>query len=232
MINKNYGAAARPHSILSMLTLRSSTNPRFRDFPAPNVEKPGSYLMRGSLRDVMLSNHRSRLSVRWIVGGRYTYEVDGERFVLEPGKFLIINDGQIYNSVTARGIVADTFTVSFDYGVFKDVLTGLSNKEEWLLDNPFGANQNSENGFLVNAYRVEGEFQTLLEQFVRFSRGGFIPAALDELFYSLMRQMLVSQKKVCAKCRTFRAQKNPPAKNYTAESAAPASFFAPTPTIN
>lgn len=168
----------------------------FGRFPTPNVEKPGSYLMRGSLRDVRLSNHRSRLSVRWVVGGSYTYEVDGERFVLEPGKFLIINDGQIYNSTTARGIVADSLTVSFDYRVFKNVLTALSNKAEWLLDNPFDAGSKSEIGFLVNSYRIEGEFQTLLEQFARFSRGGFIPSALDESFYLLMRQLLTSQKKV------------------------------------
>ncbi len=168
----------------------------FGHFPTPSVEKPGSYLMRGSLRDVTLSNHRSRLSVRWIVGGRYTYEAEGERFALEPGKFLILNDGQIYNSVTARGIVADAFTVSFDYSVFKDVYTALSQKEDWLLDNPFGTSQNSEIVFLVNAYRIEGEFQTLLKQFSRFSQGNMSLTALDESFYLLMRQLLTSQKKV------------------------------------
>lgn len=152
--------------------------------------------MRGSLRDVMLSNHRSRLSVRWVVGGRYTYEVDDERFVLEPGKFLIINDGQTYNSVTAHGIVTDCLTVSFDYSVFENVLITLSNTDGWLLDNPFKAKPNSEIGFLLNTYRIEGEFQTLLEQFVRFTRGAFVPTALDESFYLLMRQLLVSQKKV------------------------------------
>ncbi len=168
----------------------------FGRFPTPNTEKPGSYLMRGSLRDVTLSNHRSRLSVRWVVVGRYTYEVDGERLVLEPGKFLIINDGQTYNSVTAPGIVADCLTVSFDYGVFENVLTTISNTDEWLLDNPFSAVSNSEIGFLLNTYRTEGEFQTLLEQFARFTHGAFVPAALDESFYLLMRQLLVSQKKV------------------------------------
>ncbi len=152
--------------------------------------------MRGSLRDVTLSNHRSRLSVRWIVGGRYTYEVDGERFILEPGKFLIINDGQTYNSVTAHGIVTDCLTVSFNYSVFENVLTTLSNTDGWLLDNPFNANPNSEISFLLNTYRIEGEFQTLLEQFARFTQGAFVPTALDESFYLLMRQLLVSQKKV------------------------------------
>ena len=57
--------------------------------------------MRGTLRDATLSNHRSRLSVRWIVGGQYTYEVDGVRFVLEPGKFLILNDGLLQFRYTA-----------------------------------------------------------------------------------------------------------------------------------
>lgn len=152
--------------------------------------------MRGTLRDVTLSKHRSRLSVRWVVDGRYTYEVDRERFVLEPGRFLILNDGQYYNAATSRGIAADCFTISFDAGVLSDVLAALSQRDEWLLNNPFGGNRSRETGFLVNTYPIEGEFQTLLERFGLVSRGGVSPTALDELFYLLMRQLLASQRRV------------------------------------
>jgi len=72
----------------------------------------GTYLMRGFARDVALSGHRARLSLRWVGEGRYTYEVDGHRHVLTPGNFLIINDGQSYNSGSDGAV--ESFTLSFD----------------------------------------------------------------------------------------------------------------------
>jgi hypothetical protein len=53
----------------------------------------GSYLMRGVVRDISLRRHPSRLSVRWVSSGTYTYEINGRNYVLEPGKFLLVADG-------------------------------------------------------------------------------------------------------------------------------------------
>jgi AraC-like DNA-binding protein len=70
--------------------------------------------MRARVRDLALSGHRSRLSIRWVGEGRYVYEIDGHRHVLTPGNFLIVNGGQTYNSGT-EGLV-ESFTLSFEAG--------------------------------------------------------------------------------------------------------------------
>jgi AraC-like DNA-binding protein len=72
----------------------------------------GTYLMRAKVRDVALSGHRSRLSVRWVGEGRYVYEIDGHRHVLTPGNFLLVSGGQRYNSGSEGEV--ESFTLSFD----------------------------------------------------------------------------------------------------------------------
>lgn len=166
-------------------------------FAAPDSKKP-TYLMRGTLpAGVSLKNHQTRLSVRWVAGGRYTYEVDRRRFVLEPGKFLVLNDGQTYNSHTERDSTAESITVSFDATVLANVLEAETKKEEWLLDNPFESQLQENISFLTNDFRAEGEMPKILENFVRQSQQTkTATTALDESFYALMKQLLKEQRKI------------------------------------
>jgi AraC family transcriptional regulator len=166
-------------------------------FAAPDSQKP-TYLMRGTLpAGVALKNHQTRLSVRWVANGRYTYEVDSQRFVLEPGKFLVLNNGQTYNSYVERDVRAESMTVSFDAAVLANVLGAETQKEEFLLDNPFDANAAENISFLTDVYRADGAMQKILENLVRDSgQTKTVTTALDESFYALMKQLLTEQKKI------------------------------------
>lgn len=117
----------------------------------------GTYLMRGRVRDVALSGHRSRLSLRWVGEGRYVYEIDGHRHVLTPGNVLIVNGGQTYNS-GSEGVV-ESFTVSFD-----------------VTDVP---------KLPVVTQRASGRLGALVEQLTKIGRRE-VDADLDEIFFDVL----------------------------------------------
>lgn len=155
-----------------------------------------SYLMTGSVRNVVLEKHPARFSVRWVRRGQYVYEVEGERLVLTPGNYLILNNNSKYNSATASDVTIENFTVSFDPTVLPGVFQALTQKDEWLLDNPFELNDKGETRFLVNTYKVEGEIERLFARFAQESTKSTGTTALDESFYQLVKQLLLDQKKI------------------------------------
>ena len=160
----------------------------------PLVSSDSTRLMRTKVNDVNLTRHRSRLSVRWIERGSYTYEVEGQRYLMRPGNFLLINDGQHYNSAIEEKQLTESFTLSFDPTLASDVALSLSRSREWLLDNePVPAEPPS---FFVNTYSVEGEYRKLLDRFVRVGRGDLRDVSLADSFYKLMEQLLLDQQGV------------------------------------
>lgn len=160
-----------------------------------NSSARSTTLLRTVSSNVILNDHPSRLSVRWIGKGHYTYEVEKNRYSLKPGRFLIINNGQRYNSAMNPDVQTESFTVSFNRALFQSVLTAFSQKEEWLLDNPFNLSD-ADATFFVNTYPVEGELQNLLERFARASRKNVEVEFFDTLFYLLAEQLLIAQKTV------------------------------------
>lgn len=158
-------------------------------------QKP-TYLMSGRLRDVTLNNHLARLSVRWVQTGRYVYEVDRQRFVLEPGNFLVLNVGQTYNSAVERHTLTDSLTVSFDDKILGDVHAALTQTAESLLDGGGERVAPPAIQFLNDAYRAGEKLQNLLTHFAAESLKPRGATALDESFYALMRQLLEDRQQI------------------------------------
>ena len=180
---------------------------RCRDLPvrvfgrgAGGGQTPGtadSYLMRGVFRDVSLQKHPSRLSVRWVRTGSYAYEVAGEDYVLKPGNFLIINDGQFYNAASDRREISECFTVSFNPQVFTDVFVALSQSEHWLLDNPFDSRAQPQFNFFNDIYQPNEKLKILFGEFAgRAAAANPHQTALDQMFYQLMENLITSQKQI------------------------------------
>ena len=168
-----------------------------------------SYLMRGVFRDVSLEKHPSRLSVRWVNSGKYTYEIDGRNYVLQPGKFLIIADGEIYNSATDKDAVSECLSVSFNSRILKNGLNGLNKREDFLLDNPFDSLANPETEFFTAIYQPDAAMKNLLE---KFSKQAVKPeklyqTSLDQTFYGLMERLVLLQKQVIGEIRGIPAGK-------------------------
>jgi AraC family transcriptional regulator len=162
----------------------------------PLARANSTRLMRTEIANVSLNQHRSRLSVRWVARGSYTYEVEGQRYLLRPGNFLIINHGQHYNSAMEDKELTECFTLSFDPLLASDVATSLSLSQEWRLEHPLEVAARAEPAFFVNTYGIEGAFRNLFEEFVRVGRGDFQGVSLEDSFYGLMEQLFVSQHRV------------------------------------
>jgi AraC-like DNA-binding protein len=168
-----------------------------------------SYLMRGVVRDISLRRHPARLSVRWVASGRYAYEIRGRNYVLEPGKFLLVADGEIYNSASDSKVISESLTVSFDSRILTDVLNVSSEREEFLLDNPFGRRAKPETLFFTDLYQPEGEIKNLLDVFsARAKSAAHIDqTALDQTFYELMERLVFLQKQIRSEIRGIPSRK-------------------------
>lgn len=175
----------------------------------PLTRNVSSYLMRGVIRDISLRHHPARLSVRWVSSGRYTYEINGRNYVLQPGNFLLIGDGETYNSASDSHTYSESLTVSFNSRILTDVLNGLSEREEFLLDNPFERRAKPETLFFTDVYQPEGEIKTLLDNFSARAKAGasLDQTALDQSFYQLMERLVFLQKQVRSEIRGIPSRK-------------------------
>lgn len=166
-----------------------------------------SYLMRSVVRDISLSSHPARLSVRWVRSGRYVYEIDGRRYVLQPGNFLLVGDGEIYNSASDQDELSECLTISFNPRVLSNVLGAMSDPSESLLDNPLERPAGATN-FLTDVYTPEPGFKKLLDDFsARAAGASFHQTALDEAFYQLMERLVLLQKQVRSEIRRIPSAK-------------------------
>ncbi|MBL8151981.1 MAG: helix-turn-helix transcriptional regulator [Blastocatellia bacterium] len=171
-----------------------------KDFVLPfcnHTKLTGNRVTRGLIKDISINNHPSRLSVRWITRGSYTYQVDGRSFNLDTNKFLIINDGQHYNSFSARDVETESVNVSFNKKTFIDVLNKFNQPQERLLDNPSPVQTDEAFTFFVSTYRIEGVLGQLLEKVVKMTSYSSVTTfALQETLYSLMEEIIKEQKKL------------------------------------
>ncbi len=176
----------------------------------PLTKNASSYLMRGVVRDISLSRHPARLSMRWVSSGKYTYEINGGNYVLQPGNFLLVADGEIYNSASDSRAFSESLTVSFNSQILTNVLDGLSGREEFLLDDPFERRAKPDTLFFTDIYQPTGEIKILLDNFSARAKAGasINQIALDQAFYQLMERLVFLQKQVHAEIRGIPSRKS------------------------
>jgi hypothetical protein len=78
------------------------------------------------------------------------------------------------------------------------VLNNLSEREEFLLDDPFEQRMKPETLFFTGIYQPEGEIKSLLDNISARAKAGarLDQTALDQWFYQLMEQLVFLQKQV------------------------------------
>lgn len=173
-----------------------------RLYPAPQILtlSPGeqaSRLLRGTLLNVGLHNHPTRLSLRWVTEGRYTYEIQGRRYVLTPGNLLITEDGASYNSISTPGVRTESLSVTFHRTMVLDVLQTSRASQEQLLDQNGHIVQNQEVTFFTHTFPVTGPLTQILLRFQHLTQGKH-PAGINfhSLFFDAMSEMVIHAGKV------------------------------------
>ena len=130
---------------------------RFPDYMAVRTDKPGGLVAYqnglvgfeatnvvirvratecGSASSCDPTLHVGPLSLLFTPRGQQAYEVDGRRFVVDEGSYLLHNLGQAVDSPPDAQMSAETFTIGFWPGFAEDVLRGLVTPDDHLLDTP------------------------------------------------------------------------------------------------
>ena len=80
--------------------------------------------------------HVSRLSFRVMLNGEQHYRLGGHYHRIDPGTYLVINQGQTYQTAFEADYDLEMMLVAFNPGFAEDLLHSLVTPEDLLLDDP------------------------------------------------------------------------------------------------
>ena len=130
------------------------------------------------------------LSLKSVLRGRGVWETDEGRHVLEPGAWLVLNDGHPYTLTIERGRPVETFCVFFAHGYVEGTQASLVQPHEALLDRPPGAGTSSFREVL----RPHGPPVTTALLALRDALdGGEEPMALEDKLLALSRALVATE---------------------------------------
>jgi AraC-like DNA-binding protein len=134
-------------------------------------------------------NHVGCLSLKTVFRGEEWYTVDGVPFVVRPGQYLLLNEGQNYGSSihSAEPVRSSSvfFTPQFAAAVYKDSVS----KEQDLLDDPFYSNKQPE--FYQKLHPSNGFVQQFIHSLVtKLNAEGFAKNDVDEKLCLLLHNLI------------------------------------------
>jgi AraC family transcriptional regulator len=136
------------------------------------------------------------LSVKSVSKGNETYESEGVRRVVEPDRYLILNDGQRYVSSIESDEPVEAFCVWFRPRFAEQVRAALDSSPDKLLDDPEAESRDSIT-FVDRLYSHDDLVTPILRRMHRaFNEGWSTRPWLDEQFHLLQEGMLRSHNNV------------------------------------
>ena len=82
-------------------------------------------------------DHVSRLSIRCMLAGEQHYKVGSNDYMVHPGNYLVVNQGQHYRTSFTADTEQEMILVAFKPGLAEALMRDMSCSEEELLDDPF-----------------------------------------------------------------------------------------------
>lgn len=127
----------------------------------PKMEALESGMFFLKKKQLETAQHVSRLSIRWNANGIQNYRLGGnDEYQIDPGRYLLINEGQSYETRMDSDTELSMVGVAFEPGLASKMYRSLTEAVELLLDDPFREN----------------------EKLLFFERTSSIPADLARLF--------------------------------------------------
>jgi AraC family transcriptional regulator len=148
---------------------------------------------RAELDSIEIYGHRTRSSIRWVSSGEYQYQLGHKKFVLQPNRFLVLNDASEYNSlVSIKSKKVKSHTLSFASDFLASISADLQRDTITKLDNP--KNYGIEAPVLFeNTFQFEGQLGAQLQQLENL---GQQEIQNDEFFYPFAESLIRTQLKV------------------------------------
>ncbi len=159
------------------------------DAPCPEFGWP-NMVTNAVVSRIHFPGHHGPLSIKCAFRGTETYRVGETTFNVNDRSFLILNDGQHYESWVGDGQV-NSFCIFFRPGFPEQVLKELISPEDHLLENPLGQMSESPASFFEKLYPHDRTMSPILFALYRESRRGMLNRMrLAELFDLLLERML------------------------------------------
>jgi AraC family transcriptional regulator len=144
------------------------------------------------------------LSIKTFRNDRAYYNAGGGHFVVEEGKYLLLNSGQEYSLLIESECPVESFCIFFSDGLAEDVVRTLTMADIDLLDEPFGFNNSIAKEFIEKTYPAEGWFSSLLERFrLNYTSGMLENGEVETYLHAFMQGLVVEQFKVRREMRNF-----------------------------
>lgn len=162
-----------------------------RQFPRP-CPLPGlpSTVLHGRAREIEYAEHDGLLSVKCVFAGSEYHRAGLALYRVEPGSYLVLNEGRRYSSWIETREPSEILSVFFTPGFADDVLRTLSLSADRLVDEP--ERRVPAGGFVERLYRSDRHVTPVLERLRAVAPRGepdrlWIEERLHELFVALVR---------------------------------------------
>ena len=161
--------------------------------PCPLPDLPNA-ILDGTGRDIEYDEHSGPLSIKCVFRGSEVYEVQGARFVVEPGTYLLLNNGQRYASSIHSHSDVESFAVFFRPGFVEEVLTSLITPQDRLLEDP-GRTPSQPVAFIERLFSHDAAVMPIVAEMRCALRHGPVDRAwLEEQFHRLLEALLLAHR--------------------------------------
>lgn len=168
-----------------------------RDFPRP-CPVPGwpSFVVDASGTELEYPERAGPLSIKCVFRGSELHAAGDARFVVEPGRYLLLNQGRRYASAIHSRRPVDTFSVFFRPGLAEEVQRSLTTPADALLDDPAPAAP-APVEFYERLYPYDDRVMPeLLDLRSRLRRGPVDDGWLEERLRRLLERLLERHRDV------------------------------------
>jgi AraC family transcriptional regulator len=159
--------------------------------PSPRRIFSGSLnaLLSGTSKSFFAPDLRGPVSIKAVLTGSVTWEMEGRRYVVRETSYLVVNRDQAYSFNIESATPTTTLSAFFQHGFIEEVHRDLTRPDSALLDTPSAA----QPGSLVLRPHLEPEPSDVLDALralhVARSRGSMSRTASEEAFLRIARAL-------------------------------------------
>lgn len=184
-----------------------ASNPKFsfaewdRQFLTHNV------ILNGVYNNLYYREHWTPLSIKCAYNGVEYYIKNGIRYAVGDKCFLILNEGTLYESFIESDKKVESFTINFTKELTDNVIAGIQNNDDFLLENHLIGSQ-SPFSFFEKLYMQDDNMSKLLFEIRTLSQQNPPDTeALNEKLHFLLEQMCRLQLNTLKEANNFKASR-------------------------
>jgi AraC-like DNA-binding protein len=160
-----------------------------------SMTEAASIVLNGRATNYECPDYAGALSLKAVLTGQAHYEASGTHFLVEPGNYLLLNQGQPYRMRIESELPVETFCLFFRPGLAEDVHRSLVLPAERLLDEPFPPPGSPSLCFFDRVYPADPALTLALSRLraVLSASGGSV-GAREEQLHGILEQILKAQQ--------------------------------------